>query len=149
VARFGDLLDALRLAVTDRRAVTHALRAQGVSKAAVARRLRVSEDTVTRDLDVTGDPAPDRITSADGSVRQARTGRAEAPAGKLWERAAVVARRRGPKGVTLVELARALGVTEGSASGVLTYLRRKGLVERTEDRRRNQRVHRLAGEFGA
>jgi DNA-binding MarR family transcriptional regulator len=48
--------------------------------------------------------------------------------------------------VTLVELARALSVTEGSASGLLTYLRRKGLMERTEDRRRNQRVHVYRGE---
>jgi DNA-binding IclR family transcriptional regulator len=48
--------------------------------------------------------------------------------------------------VTLVELARALSVTEGSASGLLSYLRRKGLVERGEERRRNQRVHTWRGE---
>jgi DNA-binding transcriptional ArsR family regulator len=141
IARFGDLLDRLRLAVADRRAVIHALREEGASKASVARRLSVSEDTVTRDLDAVGDPAPDRIVSADGSVRAARTGRAAAPEGKLWERAAEVTRRRGEKGVTLVELARALSITEGSASGLLSYLRRKALVERTEDRRRAQRVH--------
>jgi transposase len=152
--RFGDLLGELRLAVADRREVTHALRAGGASKAAIARRLGRSEDTVTRDLDVTGDPAPDRITGADGSSRVARTGRQEAPAGLLWERAAEVARRRGPKGVTLVELARALSITEGSASGLLTYLgapdgrhpQRKGLLVRTEDRRKGQRVHIYRGE---
>jgi DNA-binding transcriptional ArsR family regulator len=144
--RFGDLLGKLRLVVEDRRAVVHALREEGASQASIARRLSVSEDTVSRDLLVTGDPAPERITSADGSVRVARTGRAVAPAGKLWEQAAEVARRRGAKGVTLVELARALSITEGSASGLLSYLRRKGLVERTEDRRRNQRVHVWRGE---
>jgi DNA-binding transcriptional ArsR family regulator len=144
--RFGDLLGKLRLAVEDRRAVVHALREEGASQASIARRLSVSEDTVSRDLLVTGDPAPDRITSADGSVRVARTGRAVAPTGKLWEQAAEVARRRGAKGVTLVELARALSITEGSASGLLSYLRRKGLAERTEDRRRNQRVHTWRGE---
>jgi DNA-binding transcriptional ArsR family regulator len=101
---------------------------------------------VSRDLEVTGDPAPERITSADGSSRVARTGRQVAPTGRLWERAAEVGRRRGARGVTLVELARALSVTEGSASGLLTYLRRKGLMERTEDRRRNQRVHVYRGE---
>jgi DNA-binding transcriptional ArsR family regulator len=141
LARFGDLLAELRLAVEDRRAVTHTLREEGASKASIARRLSVSEDTVTRDLDVTGDPAPDRITSADGSVRAARTGRAGAPTGKLWQQAAEVMRRRGAKGVTLVELARAMRITEGSASGLLTYLRRKGLAERTEERRAAQRVH--------
>jgi len=149
VDRFGDLLTELRLVVEDRRAVVHHLRGEdggALSKAEIARRLGRSEDTVTRDLDVTGDPAPERITSADGSVRAARTGRAEAPAGKLWERAAEIARRRGNRGVTLVELARALSVTEGSASGLLSYLRRKGLVERVEDRRRNQRVHVYRGE---
>jgi DNA-binding transcriptional ArsR family regulator len=144
--RFGDLLAELRLAVADRRAVVHALREGGASQVSIARRLAVSEDTVSRDLLVTGDPAPDRITSADGSVRAARTGRAEELSGKLWERAAEVARRRGTKGVTLVELARALSVTEGSASGLLSYLRRKGLVERGELRRRNQRVHTWRGE---
>lgn len=144
--RFGDLLAELRLAVADRRAVVHALREGGASQVSIARRLGVSEDTVSRDLLVTGDPAPDRITSADGSVRAARTGRAEELSGKLWERAAEVARRRGTKGVTLVELARALSVTEGSASGLLSYLRRKGLVERGELRRRNQRVHTWRGE---
>lgn len=152
--RFGDLLAELRLAVADRQAVVHALREQGRSMSSIARELRVSPDTVTRDLEVTGDPAPERITSADGSVRQARTGKAGALTGPLWERAAEVARRRGAKGVTLVELARALSVSEGSASGLLTYLgapdarhpQRKGLVGRTEDRRRNQRVHVYRGE---
>lgn len=146
VDRFGDLLAELRLAVADRREVVRELRAGGRSMASIARELRVSEDTVARDLAVTGDPAPERITSADGSVRAARTGRAEAPSGRLWERAAEVARRRGPRGVTLVELARALSVTEGSASGLLSYLRRKGLVSRTDDHRRNQRVHVYRGE---
>lgn len=139
--RFGDLLAELRLALADRRAVVHHLREEGASQASIARRLSVSEDTVSRDLLATGDPAPERITSADGSVRAARTGRAEELSGKLWQRAAEVARRRGAKGVTLVELARALSVTEGSASGLLSYLRRKGLVVRGEERRRNQRVH--------
>lgn len=141
VARFGDLLDQLRLAVEDRRAVVFALREGGESQGSIARRLRVSPDTVLRDLAATGDPAPERITSADGSVRAARTGRVEAASGPLWQRAAEVAKRRGARGVTLVELARALSITEGSASGLLSYLRRKSLVERTEERRRNQRVH--------
>jgi hypothetical protein len=150
--RFGDLLAELRLAVEDRRAVTHHLRTGdggALSKAAIARRLGRSEDTVTRDLDVTGDPAPERITGADGSSRVARAGRQEAPVGRLWERAAEVSRRRGARGVTLLELARALSVTEGSASGLLTYLgpadarhpQRKALLVRTEDRRKGQRVH--------
>jgi hypothetical protein len=154
VDRFGDLLAELRLTVEDRREVVHARRAEGRSQASIARELRVSEDTVARDLAVTGDPAPERIVSADGSVRAARTGRQEAPAGRLWQRAAEVARRRGARGVTLVELARALSVTEGSASGLLTYLgppdarhpQRKGLLVRTEDRRKEQRVHVYRGE---
>jgi hypothetical protein len=147
VARFGDLLGELRLALADRREVVYALRGDGESQGSIARRLGISGDTVFRDLQVTGDPAPERITSADGSVRQARTGAAEAPAGKLWQQAAEVARRRGARGVTLVELARALRITEGSASGLLTYLTgpRKRLLVRTEERRANQRVHVLAG----
>lgn len=149
VERFGDLLDRLRLAVEDRRAVIHALRTDGDSQGSIARRLGISGDTVQRDLAVTGDPAPELITAADGSVRQARTGRAEEPTGKLWQRAAEIARRRGDRGITLVELARALRITEGSASGLLTYLgppdgrhpQHKGLVVRTEERRAGQRVH--------
>jgi transposase-like protein len=147
--RFGDLLDRLRLAVEDRRAVVHALREDGEAQAAIARRLGVSGDTVSRDLLATGDPAPDRITGADGRSMPSRTGRAAAPAGPLWQQAFTVTVRRGERGVTLVELARALRITEGSASGLLTYLgpadrahpQRKGLVERTEDRRGGQRVH--------
>jgi hypothetical protein len=154
VDRFGDLLAELRLAVADRREVVHARRAEGRSQASIARELRVSEDTVARDLAVTGDPAPERIISADGSVRVARTGRQEAPTGLLWEQAAKVARRRGTRGVTLVELAKALRITEGSASGLLSYLgaaserhpQRKGLLVRTEERRAGQRVHLHRGE---
>lgn len=157
VDRFGDLLAELRLAVEDRRSVVAELRTERdgqapLSKATIARRLGLSEDTVTRDLDAVGDPAPALITSADGSVRVARTGRAEAPTGKRWEQALEVARRRGARGVTLVELARAMRITEGSASGLLTYLggssarhpQRKGLLVRTEERRSGQRVHVLA-----
>lgn len=141
LTRFGDLLDQLRLAVEDRRAVIHTLREGGESQRAIADRLRVSKDTVGRDLAATGDPAPDRITGADGASRAARTGRAEAPSGKLWQQAAEHLRRRGDRGVTLVELARVMRVTEGSASGLLTYVLRKGLAERTEERRAGQRVH--------
>lgn len=141
LTRFGDLLAELRLAVEDRRAVIGELRGAGESQRAIADRLRVSKDTVGRDLAATGDPAPERITGRDGADRAARTGRAEPPTGKLWQRAAEHVRRRGARGVTLVELARAMSITEGSASGLLTYVLRKGLAERTEERRAGQRVH--------
>lgn len=152
--RFGDLLAELRLAVEDRRAVVHVLREGGASQRAIGDRLGVSADTVSRDLLAAGDPAPELVLSGDGRMRPARTGRAEAPAGRRWQQALEVARRRGARGVTLVELARALRITEGSASGLLTYLgppssrhpQRKGLLVRTEDRRAGQRVHVCRGE---
>mgnify|MGYP002778960310 FL=1 len=66
-----------------------------------------------------------------------------APTGRLWEQAAEHLRRRGEQGLTLVELADVMGVSEGSASGLLSYLLspRKRLVVRLEVRRADQRVH--------
>lgn len=48
-----------------------------------------------------------------------------------------------PDGLTLVELAATMGVTEGSASGLLSYLTApsRGLAVRVDDRRAGQRVH--------
>jgi predicted transcriptional regulator len=64
-----------------------------------------------------------------------------APSGKRYQQAAEYLRRAGDRGLTLVELAKVSGWTEGAASGVLSDVRRRGLAVRTEDRRAGQRVH--------
>lgn len=141
--RFGDLI--ARLSWTgankaERLAIVDSMTGDGLTVREIAERLGVSKSVIQndrRDLRLVHDGEP-----------------AEAPAGPLWEQAADVARRRGPRGVTLVELARALSITEGSASGLLTYLgpadprhpQRKGLLGRTEERRKGQRVHLWAGD---
>lgn len=150
LARFGDLLAQLRLGREDRDAAGLALRVKGATTRELREALGVSSWTVDDMLKRHGDPAPERVTGADGASRPSRTGRGEEAAeGPLWARALVVVVRRGRKGITLVELARALSITEGSASGLLTYLgpadrrhpQRKGAVVRTEERRNGQRVH--------
>jgi len=90
------------------------------------------------------DPAPERITSTDGTVRPARTGRREAEPvpGTKWQQGLLYL-RKAPDGLTLAELAKAAGWSEGSASGVLSDLLRRGLAVRSEDRRGGMRVHRV------
>lgn len=154
----GDLA-ALRLtsvpeAIGVRQALVRSLRADGAAQAAIVRRLGVSAGTVRNDLR-DDDPAPERIVGADGRSRQARTAVAPsaplpAPAGRVWQQAAEWLRRH-PAGLTLVELARVAGWTEGKASGALSDVRRRGMAVRVDDRRLGQRVHlhAVAGEVTA
>lgn len=150
---FGDLSDlrltGTRAAITEREHLVWSMREAGDSSRVIRDRLGVGASAVADAL-AKWDPAPEKVTGQDGVERPARTGQPEPVTPEpLWQRAAAVARRR-PDGVTLVELAHALRITEGSASGLLTYLgppspkhpQRKGLLRRTEERRANQRVHR-------
>jgi hypothetical protein len=154
---FGDLR-SLRLsgspeAVAEREALVRSIRATGASTRTIRDRLGVSSYAVSEALREV-DPAPERIEGADGRTRSSRTGRQQpaevlpAPVGRVWQVAAEYLRRN-PAGLTLVELARVAGWTEGKASGALSDLVRvRGLAVRTEDRRDGQRVHvhAIAGE---
>jgi hypothetical protein len=146
----GDLA-ALRLsgspeAVAEREHLIWSLRGAGEATRAIRDRLEVSSYAVNEALRKR-DPAPERITSADGSVRPARTGRVqpEAPTGPKWRQADRLL-RAAADGLTIASLARAGGWSEGSASGLLSDLRRRGLAERIEERRDGMRVHRAVGE---
>ncbi len=77
----------------------------------------------------------------------ARQRPAAAATGHVWEQGGrVAAPRPGRKaegirdGLTLVELAKAAGWTEGKASGALSDVRHRGLAVRLEERRAGQRV---------
>lgn len=156
-AWLGDL-QALRLtgspeAVAEREALVWSMREQGAATRAIRERLGVSSYAVSEALRKL-DPAPERIEGADGRSRSSRTGRQQpaeelpAPEGRVWQVAAEWLRRH-PAGLTLVELARVAGWTEGKASGALSDLVRvRGLAVRLEDRRDGQRVHvhAIAGE---
>lgn len=145
----GDL-QSLRLtgsaeAVAEREELVWSMRAAGEATRAIRERLGVSSYAVNEALRKR-DPAPEVLTGADGRQRSARTGRAEvaeplpAPAGRVWQQAAEWL-RRSPEGLTLVELARVAGWTEGKASGALSDVRRRGMAVRVEERRDGQRVH--------
>jgi hypothetical protein len=143
----GDLR-VLRLAgspeaVAERDALVRSLRETGATTRAIRERLGVSAYAVQQALDG-GDPAPERIVGADGASRSARGTRREelpAPAGRVFEQAAEWLRRAGD-GLTLAELARVAGWSEGKASGALSdCVRRKGLATRSEEVRGGMRVH--------
>jgi IclR helix-turn-helix domain len=142
----GDLT-ALRLsgspeAVAEREALIWSLREGGAATRAIRERLGVSSGVVSEALR-RWDPAPDQITSADGRTMRSRTGRAEpqTPAGRKWQQADRLL-RAAPEGLTIASLARAGGWSEGSASGLLSDLLRRGLAVRSEERRDGMRVHR-------
>lgn len=143
----GDLA-ALRLsgspaAVAEREALIWSLREGGETTRRIRERLGVSSYAVNEALRQR-DPAPDQITSADGRTMSSRTGRVlpmPAPAGRKWQQGAEWL-RRAEEGLTLAELAKAASWSEGSASGVLSDLLRRGLAVRTEERRDGMRVHR-------
>jgi len=156
----GDL-QALRLtgspeAVAEREALVRSMREAGTPTRAIRERLGVSSYAVQQALR-NGDPAPEQLVGADGRTRSSRTGRQTpveelpAPEGRVWQVAAEWLRRH-PAGLTLVELARVAGWTEGKASGALSDLVRvRRLAVRTEERRDGQRVHvhAIAGEVTA
>lgn len=137
LARFGEAISRLRLPEGERLALVESMctptveHRRGMPVRAQAERLGVAVGTVQNDRVALGLAAP-----------RPRPERLPAPAGRVWEQAAEYLRRAGGRGLTLVELARAAGWTEGKASGALTDVRRRGLAVRTEDRRAGQRVHR-------
>lgn len=148
---FGDLAD-LRLvgtkaAIAERDALIWSMREAGDSTRVIRDALGVGASAVADAL-AKRDPAPERIVATDGRVLSARTGRREpgtgAAAGAKWQQG-LLHLRKAVDGLTLAELAKVSGWSEGSASGVLSDLvQRKGLAVRSEDRRGGMRVHRLA-----
>lgn len=144
---FGDLsalpLRSTREAIEERQHLIWSMREAGDSSRAIRDALGVGANAVSEALRK-WDPAPDRITGADGAERPARTGRVlplPAPTGRKWQQAAELL-RRAEDGLTIASLARAGGWSEGSASGLLTDLLRRGLAVRAEERRDGMRVHR-------
>ena len=139
LARFGDALARLRLPDGERLALVQSMctptaeHKRGMPVRAQAAALGVAVGSVQNDKRALGlAPAP-----------KPRPEPLLAPTGRVWEQA-VEWLRRHPGGLTLVELAKAAGWTEGKASGALTDVVRRGLAVRTEERRLNQRVHVLA-----
>jgi hypothetical protein len=140
--RFGEALRRLRLdrddhlAVVDVLARPHGERNRPAPVRAIAEVLGVSAMTAhnyKRELGLAPPAAP-------------KVAPLPAPVGKVWQQAAEYL-RRAEDGLTLVELAKVSGWTEGKASGALSDLVRvRHLAERTEDRRAGQRVHRLLPE---
>lgn len=136
--RFGDLLRLLRLPEGERLALVESMSTptaqhrNGMPVRAQAERLGVSPGTVQTDKRVLG-LAPERQP-------RKRPEPLPAPTGHVYQQAAEWLRRQ-PAGLTLVELARVSGWTEGKASGALTDVVRRGLAVRLEDRRAGQRVH--------
>jgi hypothetical protein len=148
---FGDLAD-LRLtgtaaAITEREHLIWSMREAGDSSRVIRDRLGVGAQAVAAAL-AKRDPAPGMVTGADGVQRPAQTGRRapEVPQGPKWRRAALLL-RAADGGHTITSLAKAGGWSEGSASGLLSDLRRRGLAVRTEERRGTERVHLPAGDL--
>ncbi len=142
---FGDLADlrltGTRAAIAEREALIWSMREAGENTRAIRDALGVGSSAVADAL-AKHDPAPDRIVGADGVSRPARTGRREEPqAGPKWQRALLLL-RQAQDGHTLASLAKAGGWSEGSASGLLSDLLRRGVAVRSEDRRNGMRVHR-------
>jgi hypothetical protein len=143
----GDLT-ALRLsgspeAIAERDALVWSMREAGEATRPIRERLGISSYAVNEALR-RFDPAPEEITSTDGRTMRSRTGRAQTPApptGRKWQQAAEHL-RRAEDGLTIASLAKAGGWSEGSASGLLSDLLRRGLAVRTEERRDGMRVHR-------
>jgi hypothetical protein len=119
------------------------IRATGATTRAIRDRLGVSAYAVAQAL-AEHDPAPERIVGADGASRSSRGARREQlapPTGRVYEQAAEYLRRAGD-GLTLAELARVAGWSEGKASGALSdCVRRKGTATRSEVLRGGMRVH--------
>lgn len=123
----GDLLRQLRLPRQVRLALVEAM--PGMSVRDVADRLGVSVGTVHNDRAQLG-----RVTPI-GPRRQP-----QAPTGRVWQQTAEWLARH-PDGLTLIELAKVAGWSEGKSSGALTDVLRRGLAVRLEDRRAGQRIH--------
>jgi hypothetical protein len=143
---FGDLAD-LRLtgtkaAIAEREALIWSMREAGDSSRVIRERLGVGASVVADAL-AKLDPAPETITATDGRTMAARTGRKEVPSGPKWQRAALLL-RQARDGHTIASLAKAGGWSEGSASGLLSDLLRRGLAVRFEERRDGMRVHRAS-----
>lgn len=134
-SEFGDLIHQLRLPREARLALVDAMTGDGLTVRAIADRLGVSLGTIQSDRAKLGKVIPL------GPRRAAASQPTSQPWGQRWQRAAELIRAEGDRGLTLIELAAAMGVTEGAASGLLTYVVRKGVAVRTEQRRANQRVH--------
>lgn len=128
----GDFL-RLRLhnsdaAVAERKALALSMKAAGMTYRPIAEKLGVSVGSVRNDL---GTPRP----------KVAAVEPLPPVTGKKYVQALEHLRRAGVAGLTLEEMTKATGWREGSASGALSYLTKRGLATRTEVRRGNQRVH--------
>ena len=129
-AEFGDLRE-LRLPLEERRALVASMTDAGLSVREIVGKIGFSNGTVHADQVATGRTE---------TVPQLRAVPLPAPTGKVYEQAYEWLRRQADRGLTLVELAAETGWTEGKASGALSYLQARGLAQRTETRRLNQRA---------
>jgi hypothetical protein len=135
-AEFGELLRQLRLPRAARLALVGSMVEDGMSVRDISDRLGVSLGTIQNDRQKLGKVVPI-------GPRRPASRPTSRPWGSRWQHAAELIRATGQRGMTLVELAAVMGITEGAASGLLTYVVRKGVAVRTEERRAGQRVHRI------
>lgn len=146
LARFGDVLEDLKLATEDRDAVVDALRTDGASYAQIQRRVGVSAGTVRNILDRVGDHAPDKIVGDDGKSRSARPDTPNSPANSAGDGTAArslaagigrdnhtvkVVAAAGPSGLTVHEFCKRGRVKQGAASASLSRVHRAGRLVRT------------------
>ena len=148
-AEFGDLRE-LRLPVVERRALATSMHGAGLSYRQIRDKLDVSLGTIRNDIGRPADEPPADVVQLRPAVLPAPTGRVYVQAAEWLRRAAAGLIPDVVDGLTLVELARVAGWTEGKASGALSYLRApsRGLAVRVDDRRADQRVHVLT-ELGS
>jgi transposase len=157
LARFGDVLEDLKLATEDRDAVVDAMRTDGASYAKIQRRVGISAGTVRNILDRVGDHAPDTIVGDDGRTRSARTStpeiaRDETPARPLAagigrdNHTVKVVTAAGASGLTVHELCKRGRMRQGAASASLSRVDRSGRLVRTTSYRDGCAVY-VAAEF--
>lgn len=146
LARFGDVLEDLKLATEDRDAVVDAMRTDGASYKKIERRLGISAGTVRNILDRVGDHAPEKIIGDDGKTRSARPATPNSPQNSTGDGiltrplAAGIGRDNhtvrvvataGPSGLTVHELCKRGRMRQGAASASLSRVHRAGRLVRT------------------
>lgn len=147
LARFGDALARLRLPDGERLALVESMSAKtaehprGMPVRAQASVLGVAVGSVANDRRALGLAQPTGPRRTGPEPLPVPTGHVYEQAAEWLRRAAAGLVKGVDDGLTLVELAKAAGWTEGKASGALSDIRRRGLADRLETRRQGQRVH--------
>jgi hypothetical protein len=135
---FGDLADlrltGTRAAITEREHLIWSMREAGDSTRVIRDRLGVGSRAVAEALSKR-DPAPGKVTGADGVQRPARVTRLPEPEPAVTSsEELLLAELRRTREAHRLRLAHALRWSEGRVGGALVRLRRKGLAAETGGR---------------